>query len=169
MLVIWIVILRFLLSRPVAGDLRRNNHFPSLGQNAKLFFRPNRKREKNQRKVTNIKTSSKFMQPLFSPSRSLVLFSSSPTRPLTQLAAGPAFGSFTLLLFRTSPSLVSSRGFASRKKKMAPKKPVKREKVLLGRPGNSLKSGIVCANPSYGLFCRSQFRFSCSDSPVSGG
>ncbi|EFE43636.1 hypothetical protein TRV_01598 [Trichophyton verrucosum HKI 0517] len=83
------------------------------------------------------------MQPLFSPSRSLVLFSSSPTRPLTQLAAGPAFGSFTLLLFRTSPSLVSSRGFASRKKKMAPKKPVKREKVLLGRPGNSLKSGIV--------------------------
>ncbi|KAM5440743.1 Obg-like ATPase [Microsporum canis] len=26
---------------------------------------------------------------------------------------------------------------------MAPKKPIKREKVLLGRPGNSLKSGIV--------------------------
>lgn len=26
---------------------------------------------------------------------------------------------------------------------MAPKKPVKEEKILLGRPGNSLKSGIV--------------------------
>jgi obg-like ATPase 1 len=27
---------------------------------------------------------------------------------------------------------------------MPPKKEVKQEKVLLGRPGNNLKSGIVC-------------------------
>lgn len=27
---------------------------------------------------------------------------------------------------------------------MPPKKEVKQEKLLLGRPGNSLKSGIVC-------------------------
>jgi hypothetical protein len=27
---------------------------------------------------------------------------------------------------------------------MPPKKAVKEEKILLGRPGNSLKSGIVC-------------------------
>ena len=27
---------------------------------------------------------------------------------------------------------------------MPPKKEVKQEKILLGRPGNSLKSGIVC-------------------------
>lgn len=33
---------------------------------------------------------------------------------------------------------------SSKKKKMPPKKEVKQEKVLLGRPGNSLKSGIVC-------------------------
>ncbi|KAF3481509.1 GTP-binding protein YchF [Arthroderma uncinatum] len=87
------------------------------------------------------------MQPLFPPSRSLLLFSSSSTRHLTHLAAGPAFTSnspsFTFLLLRSPPSLVTTRGFASRKGKMAPKKPVKKEKVLLGRPGNSLKSGIV--------------------------
>jgi hypothetical protein len=27
---------------------------------------------------------------------------------------------------------------------MPPKKEVKQEKILLGRPGNNLKSGIVC-------------------------
>jgi hypothetical protein len=36
-----------------------------------------------------------------------------------------------------------SRTFAS-KKRMPPKKEVKVEKILLGRPGNNLKSGIVC-------------------------
>jgi hypothetical protein len=30
------------------------------------------------------------------------------------------------------------------KRKMPPKKEVKQEKILLGRPGNNLKSGIVC-------------------------
>jgi obg-like ATPase 1 len=30
---------------------------------------------------------------------------------------------------------------------MPPKKAVKEEKILLGRPGNSLKSGIVSASP----------------------
>jgi obg-like ATPase 1 len=32
---------------------------------------------------------------------------------------------------------------------MGPKKPVKEEKILLGRPGNSLKSGIVSAMLSH--------------------
>jgi hypothetical protein len=36
----------------------------------------------------------------------------------------------------------STRTYA--KKKMPPKKAVKEEKILLGRPGNNLKSGIVC-------------------------
>jgi obg-like ATPase 1 len=31
---------------------------------------------------------------------------------------------------------------------MPPKKAVKEEKILLGRPGNSLKSGIVGVNPA---------------------
>lgn len=48
-------------------------------------------------------------------------------------AAGPAF-----LLY---PFQV--RFYAS-KRKMPPKKEVKQEKILLGRPGNNLKSGIVC-------------------------
>lgn len=34
---------------------------------------------------------------------------------------------------------------------MGPKKAVKEEKVLLGRPGNNLKSGIVCET------CRTKF------------
>ena len=43
-----------------------------------------------------------------------------------------------------------SRTYASapKKKKMPPKKAVKEEKLLLGRPGNSLKSGIVRRNPA---------------------
>lgn len=31
---------------------------------------------------------------------------------------------------------------------MPPKKAVKEEKILLGRPGNNLKSGIVCRQMS---------------------
>lgn len=39
---------------------------------------------------------------------------------------------------------VSSRGYAKRKSaKMPPKKQVEEKKILLGRPGNNLKSGIV--------------------------
>ncbi len=34
---------------------------------------------------------------------------------------------------------------------MPPKKPVKEEKILLGRPGNNLKSGIVCISPERAL------------------
>lgn len=45
--------------------------------------------------------------------------------------------------------LVFSRGYASsKKKKMPPKKAQPEQKVLLGRPGNNLKSGIVCRQPS---------------------
>jgi hypothetical protein len=63
-----------------------------------------------------------------------------------QPAAGPAF---TLGFVRTlkrqsihSPPSSQRRSYA--KRKMPPKKAVKEEKVLLGRPGNNLKSGIVC-------------------------
>jgi len=35
---------------------------------------------------------------------------------------------------------------------MPPKKEVKQEKVLLGRPGNSLKSGIVCTTADMCVF-----------------
>ena len=47
--------------------------------------------------------------------------------------------------FTTSPR-ACARG--AKPKKMPPKKAVVEEKVHLGRPGNSLKSGIVCQNPS---------------------
>jgi hypothetical protein len=36
---------------------------------------------------------------------------------------------------------------------MPPKKAVKEEKILLGRPGNNLKSGIVCRKPSPIIDC----------------
>jgi hypothetical protein len=40
--------------------------------------------------------------------------------------------------------LITTRTYA--KKKMPPKKAAKEEKILLGRPGNNLKSGIVCCS-----------------------
>ena len=43
--------------------------------------------------------------------------------------------------FTTSSNLYSAS--RDKKKKMPPKKAEKQEKVLLGRPGNNLKSGIV--------------------------
>jgi hypothetical protein len=46
-------------------------------------------------------------------------------------------------------SLTPVRTYASaKKKKMPPKKVVKEEKILLGRPGNSLTSGIVSESPA---------------------
>ena len=74
------------------------------------------------------------------------LFSSSPLP-----AAGSAFhGSqrgfaHVRIELRLAKTTVFARPYASKgKKKMAPKKEVKQEKVMLGRPGNNLKSGIVC-------------------------
>jgi len=57
-------------------------------------------------------------------------------RPVCQLSV---FRSTQKICVTLSPS----RTYASaKKKKMPPKKAVKEEKVLLGRPGNNLKSGI---------------------------
>ncbi|KAH3979793.1 hypothetical protein HBH98_173910 [Parastagonospora nodorum] len=64
-------------------------------------------------------------------------------------AASTACCDFPTLLHPSSTrkfciSFTTVRTYASaKKKKMPPKKAVKEEKVLLGRPGNSLKSGIV--------------------------
>ncbi|RMY08710.1 hypothetical protein D0867_08948 [Hortaea werneckii] len=73
------------------------------------------------------------------------LFSSSPLP-----AAGSAFHcsqrgfAHTRIELRLAKTTVFARPYASKsKKKMAPKKEVKQEKVMLGRPGNNLKSGIV--------------------------
>lgn len=43
---------------------------------------------------------------------------------------------------------VSSRSYA-KKRTMPPKKAVEEKKILLGRPGNSLKSGIVRSTPQH--------------------
>jgi hypothetical protein len=91
----------------------------------------------------------------------------SPTRLLptiitttSTLGAQHIFSSLPLILQRLSArtatqnqSLLSctvlittNRYYARGKgKKMPPKKAVKEEKILLGRPGNNLKSGIVCS------------------------
>lgn len=73
-------------------------------------------------------------------------------RIVDRSAAGPAFGAFhSCSRFRLSTSphlpLLFCRFYSSKKKKsnkMPPKKQQVQEKVLLGRPGNNLKSGIVC-------------------------
>ncbi len=52
----------------------------------------------------------------------------------------------------------SSKSSSSKRKRMPPKKAVKEEKILLGRPGNSLKSGIVRRDTS------SRLGWLCADS-----
>jgi obg-like ATPase 1 len=59
----------------------------------------------------------------------------------------PAFARKLCITFTTVRTYASAK-----KQKMPPKKAVKEEKVLLGRPGNSLKSGIVSESPA--LPCR---------------
>ena len=75
---------------------------------------------------------------------------SSALAPLSFLsrvsAAGPAFATahlrFCWSANTKAQSFVPVRTYA--KRRMPPKKVVKEEKILLGRPGNNLKSGIVC-------------------------
>jgi hypothetical protein len=45
--------------------------------------------------------------------------------------------------FSLGTTLTVRNRWYSKRRKMPPKKPVQEEKILLGRPGNSLKSGIV--------------------------
>lgn len=69
----------------------------------------------------------------------------SSLRTFSTFAAGPAFEPCSSHTQRVAFVLLTStqrRGYA--KRRMPPKKEVKQEKVYLGRPGNSLKSGIVC-------------------------
>ena len=82
-------------------------------------------------------------------------------------AAGTAgrfsiFSSCTPDLFpnRVSFLILSRQGLtsSSKRKRMPPKKAVKEEKILLGRPGNSLKSGIVRRDTS------SRLGWLCADS-----
>lgn len=67
-------------------------------------------------------------------------FFSSVSRAFSPPAASSAFQ--TRRVLSCTFVLLSSRSY-SKKKKMPPKKQAEPEKILLGRPGNSLKSGIV--------------------------
>jgi hypothetical protein len=78
------------------------------------------------------------------------LFFTSPTTHISLVAAGSAFERHSaqvvgLPLFPL-PQAAQRRSYA-RARKMPPKKTVKEEKIHLGRPGNNLKSGIVCREP----------------------
>jgi hypothetical protein len=77
-------------------------------------------------------------------SRSFILLFSSSNLFTTQ-AAGSAFRTTTrtALFIETYSTFYQTRTYAKSRKKMPPKKEVKQEKILLGRPGNNLKSGIV--------------------------
>ena len=74
-----------------------------------------------------------------------ILFTSVPR--LSPSAAGPALARHYLRVTATSYSALVSfatvRTYAKHRR-MPPKKQVAEKKVLLGRPGNNLKSGIVC-------------------------
>lgn len=76
-----------------------------------------------------------FVNPTLNPFISPKLF--------TKLAAGSAFAlptqSTVLVAIQVRTYAADRKG-----KKMPPKKAVKEEKIWLGRPGNNLKSGIVC-------------------------
>ena len=82
-------------------------------------------------------------------------FQFSSLRPLFPiLAAGPAlFHPVAQLSSTQSPPYSSishcDRFYSSKRKvkKMPPKKKEEEKKILLGRPGNNLKSGIVCMRP----------------------
>ena len=81
-------------------------------------------------------------------------------RIVDRSAAGPAFGAFhpcSRFRLSTSPHLppLFCRFYSSKKKKsnkMPPKKQQVQEKVYLGRPGNNLKSGIVCEQGPHPFF-----------------
>jgi hypothetical protein len=89
------------------------------------------------------------------PPASPVSFSFSSLIPTIYRPAASTACSFSSFLPATSPrkfciAFTTVRTYASAKKpKMPPKKAVKEEKVLLGRPGNSLKSGIVSESPAW--------------------
>ena len=92
----------------------------------------------------NLNTKSQIFIPL--------LFNSTSTYcRLSPRAAGPAFKPHLQPAFELSVKLSSAtpiaRGFATSsarlRSRMPPKKKEEEKKVLLGRPGNSLKSGIV--------------------------
>lgn len=81
----------------------------------------------------------------FSLADRVFLFS---TFSFPRAAAGSALDFWSATTVRTAtrptaPAYLTRRTYAS-KRKMPPKKEVKQEKILLGRPGNNLKSGIVC-------------------------
>lgn len=67
-------------------------------------------------------------------------------RNFSNFAAGPALQPCSKFSPRVIITPLQKRTYA-KKKKMPPKKVVKEEKVYLGRPGNNLKSGIVCRAP----------------------
>src|ERR1700744_1376243 len=80
------------------------------------------------------------------PSLLLTTFFTSPLR-ISILAAGTALEPCSSTTLRAVSAIaaaypVQKRGYA--KRKMPPKKVAEEKKVLLGRPGNNLKSGIVC-------------------------
>lgn len=84
------------------------------------------------------------------PTLTLKLFTSSLR--ISFSAAGSAFEACSIKPSHTQNTfhltcISQRRGYA--KKRMPPKKAVEEKKVLLGRPGNSLKSGIVCRDNLY--------------------
>lgn len=78
-------------------------------------------------------------------------------RVVNQFAAGPAFGTLHPFRFRLqlSPHLPSvfCHFYSSKKKSnKMPKKQQVQERIPLGRPGNNLKSGIVCERGPHPFF-----------------
>jgi hypothetical protein len=94
----------------------------------------------------------RLQPPTAATTRSLQFFPrfNSPLPNFPESAAGSAFR--VCLLFasrRSSPhSSIQFQRRSYAKRRMPPKKAVKEEKILLGRPGNNLKSGIVCTDPT---------------------
>jgi hypothetical protein len=83
------------------------------------------------------------------PPTSSLTFSFSSLIPTFYRPAASTVCSFSSVSRKLCITFIPARTYASAKKqKMPPKKAVKEEKVHLGRPGNSLKSGIVSESPA---------------------
>ena len=68
----------------------------------------------------------------------------SAARTATATAAATTQSLLNCTVFITTTQ--QTRSYAKSRKKMPPKKGAEEKKILLGRPGNNLKSGIVCTS-----------------------
>jgi len=119
-----------------SGILARPDDSPIQSQTSSTLSHASRAQSARDCDPHLITVSRSFSVTLFtSPNRFSLFAAGSALEPCSKPAV------WRIAAFSLAPT-PQKRSYA--KKKMPPKKAVKEEKILLGRPGNSLKSCIVC-------------------------